>query len=236
MSSRYVGVSVHHPDIAAKLPQNDPLIQEDGLRDSRRVVGPVECGTAAVEDELFGDKGMRDFLSSPRIIATVAMLAAAAGGCAQLSDVGSVNLIPSVGNLSRPDWLTYSGAKDEFALRPITAADLVSAEGQCAMAAAEAPPTPDTASDGMQQASLLPGGIALQMTECDVVRRAGAPEQIQIADERGERSVVITYIRGPRPGIYRFAAGRLASIERAPEAPGAKAAPKAKSSKKAARS
>ena len=74
------------------------------------------------------------------------------------------------------------------------------------------------------------------MTECDVVRRAGAPEQLQIgADERGDRAVVITYIRGPRPGIYRFAAGRLVSIERAPEAPGAKAAPKAKA-KKAARS
>jgi hypothetical protein len=233
------GARVNHPDFAAKPPQNDPLIQEDGLRDSRRVVGPVECGTAAVEDELFGDKGMRDFLSSPKIIATVAMLAAAAGGCApsQLPEFGSVKLIPSVGNLSRPDWLTYSGAKDEFALRPITAADLVSAEGQCAMAAAEAPATPDTADGMQQQASLLPGGIALQMTECDVVRRAGAPEQIQIgADERGERSVVITYIRGPRPGIYRFAAGRLASIERAPEAPGAKAAPKAKPSKKAARS
>jgi hypothetical protein len=73
------------------------------------------------------------------------------------------------------------------------------------------------------------------MTECDVVRRAGAPEQLQIGDERGERATVITYIHGPRPGIYRFSAGRLTSIERAPEAPGAKAAPKAKS-KKAARS
>jgi hypothetical protein len=92
--------------------------------------------------------------------------------------------------------------------------------------------------DGMQQQpGLVSGGIALQMTECDVVRRAGAPEQLQIgADERGERSVVITYVRGPRPGIYRFSAGRLASIERAPDAPGAKAAPKAKPSKKAARS
>ena len=51
----------------------------------------------------------------------------------------------------------------------------------------------------------------------------------------GERATVITYIHGPRPGIYRFSAGRLTSIERAPEAPGAKAAPKSKS-KKAARS
>jgi hypothetical protein len=75
------------------------------------------------------------------------------------------------------------------------------------------------------------------MTECDVVRRAGAPEQLQVgADERGERAVVITYIRGPRPGIYRFAAGRLTSIERAPEPPPSRPAPKSRSSKKPARS
>jgi hypothetical protein len=168
----------------------------------------------------------------------VAMLAAAAG-CGSLSDVGnvgSVNLLPKVTNLSRPDWLTYSGSKDEFTLRPVTANDLVTAEGQCAMTTAEgaADPSPDGAT---AQPALVAGGIALQMTECDVVRRAGAPEQLQIGtDERGERSVVITYIRGPRPGIYRFSAGRLSSIERAPEAPGAKAAPKAKPSKKAPRS
>lgn len=182
---------------------------------------------------------MRGFLSGPGVLASVAMLAAAAGGCApsSLTEIGNVKLLPKVTNLSRPDWLTYSGGKNEFTLRPVTAADLVNAEGQCAMTAAEAQAAPDGASDGMQQASLLPGGIALQMTECDVVRRAGAPEQLQIgADERGDRSVVITYIRGPRPGIYRFAAGRLTSIERAPAAPGAKA-PKARSkAKKAARS
>ncbi len=176
---------------------------------------------------------MRDFLSGPKAFATVAMLATV-GGCGSFSDVGSVgsvNLLPKVSNLSRPDWLTYSGAKDEFSLRPVTAADLVSAEGQCAMATAEA--AADTSPDGVT----VPGGIALQMTECDVVRRAGAPEQLQVgADERGDRAVVITYVRGPRPGIYRFSAGRLTSVERVPEAPGAKAAPKAKSSKKAARS
>ena len=68
---------------------------------------------------------------------------AAAGGCApsQLTEnVGSVSLLPKVSNLARPDWLTYSGAKEEFALRPVTAADLVTADGQCAMATAEAPP------------------------------------------------------------------------------------------------
>jgi hypothetical protein len=180
---------------------------------------------------------MQKFLTGPRVVAAVAMLAAG-GGCApsQLSEVGSVSLLPKVTNLARPDWLTYSGAKNEFILRPVTAADLVTADGQCAMTTAEAPsPAPEGASDTSAQPGLPSGGIALQMTECDVVRRAGAPEQLQIgADERGDRSVTITYIRGSRPGIYQFAAGRLVSIEATPEAPGAKAAPKAK--KKATRS
>jgi hypothetical protein len=181
---------------------------------------------------------MRTLIGRPKIFAAVVLLAAATGGCGStsLSDVASVSLVPKVTNLSRPDWLTYSGSKDEFTLRAVTAADLVTEGGQCAMTTAEAQAASDA--DGMaQQPGLVAGGIALQMTECDVVRRAGAPEQMQIgADERGERSVVLTYIRGPRPGIYRFTAGRLASIERAPDAPGAKAAPKAKPSKKAARS
>jgi hypothetical protein len=57
------------------------------------------------------------------------------------------------------------------------------------------------------------------MTECEVVRRAGPVEKFDLAaNERGERSVVLTYLRGPAPGIYRFTAGRLSSIERAPEA------------------
>jgi len=152
-----------------------------------------------------------------------ALLASAAGACAPsaISEIGNVNLLPRVDSLAKPDWLTYSGGKNEFTLRPVTAADLVSAEGQCPIAAAEAA---SAASDGdpaaPQAVPLVQGGIALQMTECDVVRRAGPPEQLQIGtDERGERSVVITYLRGPRPGIYRFTGGRLNSIERAPGAP-----------------
>jgi hypothetical protein len=64
------------------------------------------------------------------------------------------------------------------------------------------------------------GGIALDMTECQVVRRAGHPESLQIStDVHGERNVVLTYIHGERPGIYHFVAGRLKVIERAPEPP-----------------
>jgi hypothetical protein len=67
----------------------------------------------------------------------------------------------------------------------------------------------------------MTSGIALQMTECEVVQRAGNPEGIEFGNEGGERSVVLTYTAGARPGIYRFGGGRLYSIERAPEPAGA---------------
>ena len=71
------------------------------------------------------------------------------------------------------------------------------------------------------------GGIALQMTECDVVWRAGATEKIEFGNnERGERAVMLTFTRGPRPGVYRFAGGRLVSIERAPAPPAAAKRPR----------
>lgn len=146
-----------------------------------------------------------------------AILAVAAAGCS--SDVGlsNVNLIPKPDSL-KSDWLSFSGAKTDFELRPITANDLVSAEGQCAASANEAPPSGAADMPASQDNALLSGGIALQMSECDVVRRAGAPEKIDIGTAEGERSVVLLYSRGPRPGIYRFAGGRLYSIERGPQA------------------
>ena len=65
-----------------------------------------------------------------------------------------------------------------------------------------------------------PSGIALQMTECDVVRVAGYTDRVDIgANERGQRSVTLTYLNGVRPGIYRFVGGRLASMERVAEPP-----------------
>jgi hypothetical protein len=58
------------------------------------------------------------------------------------------------------------------------------------------------------------------MTECEVVNRAGAPQNVELGTtEQGERSVTLTYTSGPRPGIYRFAGGRLYAIERGQEPP-----------------
>ena len=58
------------------------------------------------------------------------------------------------------------------------------------------------------------------MTECEVVRVAGYTDRVEIGgNERGQRTVTLTYLSGDRPGIYRFVGGRLASMERVAEPP-----------------
>jgi hypothetical protein len=107
---------------------------------------------------------------------------------------------------------SFSSRREDFALPPPAAGELIGPEGQCAAASSQA--NADAAAAG-----LLQSGVALQMTECDVVRRAGAPDKIEFPPNRYERAVVLTFLRGPRPGIYTFTGGRLVSIERTPELP-----------------
>jgi hypothetical protein len=164
-------------------------------------------------------------------VAALAAVAPLVGACASSSDwnLGQVNVVPRAADLMRPDWMSFSGHKEEFSLRPAGPEDLVSPEGQCAAAQAQS-----ADQSGDLPPALLQGGIALQMTECDVVRRAGQPEGIEFgANPGGERTLVLTYMRGPRPGIYRFASGRLQSIERGPEPAPAPRQQKAAAKKKA---
>jgi len=164
------------------------------------------------------------------VLRTIAMATLACAMAACSSDLGlnGVTLVPKPETLLRkPDWTTFSGGRNDFELRPVTAADLVGAEGQCNSRGGEA------AADSTATGAAVAGGIALQMTECDVVRRAGPVEKIDIgSDERGERAVTLTYLRGPWPGVYRFAGGRLVSIERAPGPPPAPAKPQKGTAKK----
>lgn len=162
-----------------------------------------------------------------RMIA-MATLAFAMAACSSDLGLNGVTLVPKPETLLRkPDWTTFSGGRNDFELRPVTAADLVNAEGQCNSRAGEA--AADSSAAG------APVAIALQMTECDVVRRAGPVEKIDVgSDERGERAVTLTYLRGPWPGVYRFAGGRLVSIERAPGPPPAPAKPQKGTAKKPA--
>jgi hypothetical protein len=136
-----------------------------------------------------------------RFSANISMLSAVlmVGACA-IPDADSFRA-PDASALFRP--MSVTNYKDRV-LSPVTSADLVDANGSCAL--------PDTG------VPMVPAAIALEMNECDVVKRAGTAERAEIGtNDRGERTAKLTYINGQRPGIYYFTAGRLTSMERAPE-------------------
>ena|SRR5581483_2966068 len=124
---------------------------------------------------------------------------------------------------------TFSDTQQARQDRPITANELVSANGSCPAppAAAQAAPPPGGASPAAAPAAtpdtptLLGEGVALGMSECDVVWRAGAPGNVELGQNPGGvRTAVLTYDSGPRPGIYHFVAGRLMEMDSvAPSAP-----------------
>lgn len=120
--------------------------------------------------------------------------------------------------------------------KPVTAEDLVSAEGACpGMAAANAPTNANALSDGAPAPVPASNGtVALGHTECDVVRGIGAPANVSISNnERGERLTVVNFSQGARAGIYTFTAGRLTSVERGAEPVAAPSAAKPKKKKPA---
>ena len=99
-----------------------------------------------------------------------------------------------------------------------------------ARASAAPDPSPQKLEPTMPQVA---GGIALGMTECQAVQRAGVPTNVAIsAGDKGERRAVLTFLSGPWPGIYTFADGRLKVIDRAPEQPKPAGTPAKKTPKK----
>lgn len=133
----------------------------------------------------------------------------------------------------------FSELKETNARRAsVGGSGLVDANGACpAMPNVAAGPSPAEsqgvapAPAGAAEPSLLGGAVGLGMTECEVVYRAGAPANVQIgANPNGERSVVLTYNSGPRPGIYHFEGGRLLNMDRV-EVAEPKPGPKAKKPK-----
>jgi hypothetical protein len=139
--------------------------------------------------------------------------------------------------------------------RPITANDLVSSNGACpsppaatqvvAAAAPAAPTAPgatvapgasatDAAAPAAGTDALLGTAVALGMSECDVVFRAGQPNSVQIGQNpNGDRTAMLTYNAGPRPGIYRFERGQLTEMDAVAPPP---APPKIASKKKPSKS
>jgi hypothetical protein len=125
--------------------------------------------------------------------------------------------------------------------KPVTAEDLVSAEGYCP---GMAPPAGGPAGANAAAADAAAGGpvvpttsgtVALGHVECDVVRGIGAPASVSLSSSPGgDRVAVVTYLQGQRAGIYTFTAGRLTSIERAPQAEPAPKTAKSRAKKKPA--
>jgi hypothetical protein len=138
--------------------------------------------------------------------------ALALGGCGSTMDQLSELKAPQITSF---EWNPYSKASSSiapsFTRKAATPADYVNADGSCA----------DTT--GVTTTEPTPGGaVALQMTECALVRVLGTPERVDLGtNQRGERSAKLLYSRGERPGLYSFTSGVLTEIERVepPEPP-----------------
>jgi hypothetical protein len=120
--------------------------------------------------------------------------------------------------------------------RPITANDLVNGNGSCPApappiaaapaapapvpgSAAAAPPAAPLGAPTADPSSLLGGGVALGMSECDLVYRSGQPSSVQIGSApNGDRTATLTFQSGPHPGIYRFLRGSLTEMDRVAQA------------------
>jgi hypothetical protein len=165
-----------------------------------------------------------------RPLLTLLLLGPALAGCTGASDLLSKDA----------DWFSRSGrvfirnvSIETPPLTPtkaVTPDELVAADGACpGMGAPGATALADGAAGSPPPSTS--GTVALGHTECDVVRGIGAPDNVSLSNNpRGDRVAVVTYSHGPRAGLYTFTAGRLTSIERAPEpaAPAKGAKPKRK--------
>jgi hypothetical protein len=173
-------------------------------------------------------------------LALLLVLAPAIAGCSGASDMFQSDMLSKDAEwFKRPGRLFIQNVSiDAPPLtpdKPVTAEDLVSAEGACpGMQPSASPADANASTNGPAGAppTGATGTVALGHTECDVVRGIGAPDNVNISNQRGDRVAVVTWSRGPRAGIYTFTAGRLASIEGVPTPP---EAPKAAKSKKTAK-
>jgi hypothetical protein len=209
-------------------------LRHDRNTNSRNLAGKSELGS--------GDCGVQ--LRSHLLGVVAALVAAAAlSGCSDV-DTGQAWFVKPFDIAGRGAGYSFSElAETKKKQRPITANDLVNADGSCPAApvAAAPPPAPvATASpapgappgppvgalppspDGTAADPLLGSGIALGMSECEVVYRAGAPSSVQIGSlPNGDRTAALTFPSGPRPGVYRFIRGALTEMDAvaAPPAP-----------------
>lgn len=158
-------------------------------------------------------------------------LAVTLGGCAGTD-------FDSIAWFSKPFVRTnlgysYSQLDEAKQSRPITANDLVDANGACPAPAAPRAAPGQSSEAAPDAGSQLGGRVGIGMSECDVVDRVGAPSAVNLGRTRnGDRTAVLTVKSGPRPGVYRFVAGRLAEMDRLEESPPAPAPEKKEPEKK----
>jgi len=160
------------------------------------------------------------YLGSIRSGALAALaMAGVLGGCSDVGwDAGTLFRKP-VDVAGRSGGYSYSDLGEARLTRQVADNDLVDANGSCPARAA--PPQP--AANGQAAGPAAPGsdasalgeGIGLDMTECQVVDRAGPPNNVQLGrNPNGDRTAVLSYQSGPRPGIYHFERGRLTQMDR----------------------
>jgi hypothetical protein len=159
-------------------------------------------------------------------LAVLAMVVALAGCGSSDIDTGAAWFSKPMDFFGRKGGYTYAQLNDAKTERPITPNDLVDANGVCSIAAppAQAPsPAGDPGASPAgtaDAASQLGGGVGIGMSECDVISRVGPPTAVNLSrNPHGDRTAILTFKAGPRPGVYRFVGGRLTEMDRVDEPP-----------------
>src|SRR5882762_7328327 len=135
------------------------------------------------------------------------LLAPAIAGCSSASNMFSSDLLSK-----DAEWFSRSGrlfiknvsieTPPLSPNKPVTAEDLVNADGLCpGMAPSGGPADANALTDGTAgaPAPTTNGPVALGHTECDVVRGIGAPDNVNLSNKgRGDRVAGVNYARGQR--------------------------------------
>src|SRR5262249_55186439 len=92
----------------------------------------------------------------------MAALVQALGACSSDLSLNNLTLVPKPETLMRkPDWATFSAGKNDITLRPLTSADFVNQDGQCAAGEQQARGSADAAgAEGAAPIGGLPVGVA----------------------------------------------------------------------------
>jgi hypothetical protein len=169
------------------------------------------------------------YLGSIRLRALAALaMAVALAGCTDMGIDSSAGWFSKpIDALGRKAGYTYSDLQEARLNKPITANDLIDANGGCPLASGQPQAAPASGDQAASPGAPVPGeqlgeGVGLGMSECEVVGRAGPPNSVQLGtNPNGDRTAVLSYQSGPRPGIYHFERGRLMQLDRVdvPEPP-----------------